>query len=130
MSQFKHTLMMIKLIHRSFISRITEISFMKMFDIVKQVEFLYRFTEMHKQERKCLKTLHAFTDSVIAAKRKELMNKIDDEAESANSKNDFGIRKKTALLDLLLQSTIDGKPLSDRDIREEVDTFMFAVKAY
>lgn len=40
--------------------------------------------------------------------------------------DDFGARKKLALLDILLGATIDGKPLSDDDIREEVDTFTFA----
>lgn len=30
-------------------------------------------------------------------------------------------------MDVLLKSTIDGKPLTNSDIREEVDTFMFEV---
>jgi len=38
---------------------------------------------------------------------------------------DVGMKKKQVFLDLLLNSTIDGKPLSDQDISEEVDTFMF-----
>lgn len=32
------------------------------------------------------------------------------------------------LLDILLVSTIDGKHLTNDDIREEIDTFMFEVK--
>lgn len=38
-----------------------------------------------------------------------------------------GRNTKKALLDILLQSTVDGKSLSNEDIREEVDTFMFEV---
>lgn len=36
--------------------------------------------------------------------------------------------KKMALLDILLKSSVDGQPLSNEDIREEVDTFMFGVR--
>ncbi|TMW51286.1 hypothetical protein DOY81_003605 [Sarcophaga bullata] len=36
-------------------------------------------------------------------------------------------RKRMAFLDVLLQATIDGKPLSHNDIREEVDTLCLRV---
>lgn len=39
--------------------------------------------------------------------------------------DDIGSKKKVPLLDILLQSTINGQPLTNADIREEVDTFMF-----
>lgn len=37
----------------------------------------------------------------------------------------MGLKKRMTFLDVLLQSTIDGQPLSNEDIREEVDTFTF-----
>lgn len=40
---------------------------------------------------------------------------------------EIGIRSKQAFLDILLRTSIDGKPLSDLDIRQEMDTFMFEV---
>lgn len=42
--------------------------------------------------------------------------------------DNYGQKKKIAFLDVLLQSTDNnGYPLSNFDIREEVDTFMFEV---
>lgn len=64
--------------------------------------------------------MHKFTESVIKARREELLNNIHEKADS-------DARKKKALLDLLLTATVDGKGLNDLEIREEIDTFMFEV---
>jgi len=73
-----------------------------------------------------VKNMHSFTNSVIT-ERRDLLQKSIAETGNANADllNDVGQKRRMALLDVLLQSTIDGAPLSNDDIREEVDTFMF-----
>lgn len=78
---------------------------------------------MYRREQEVLKVLHEFTDNVIRSRRKELLNNV---AIADTSIEDIGGKRKMALLDLLLESSVEGQPLSDIDIREEVDTFMFA----
>jgi cytochrome P450 family 4 len=102
-----------------FFRRIGELIFLRSFDMIRRIDFL--FTQMYRQQLKYLKTLHGFTDSVIQARRRELKSV----QTNGNVDESFGMKRKMALLDMLLQSEVDGQPLSDRDIREEVDTFMF-----
>lgn len=94
------------------------------FDFLKRNEFLFGLMPMAKRQKVVLKILHDFTDSVIVARRDELANKPINN-EKVNDEDDVGGKRKLALLDVLLQSTINGQPLSNMDIREEVDTFMF-----
>ncbi|CAH1108888.1 unnamed protein product [Psylliodes chrysocephalus] len=83
---------------------------------------LYPLTLNFYRERSAVRVLHSHTDAVIDRKI-EQMKKYDEKNEELN---DSGTKKRLAFLDLLLKSNIDGVPLTREDIREEVDTFMFA----
>lgn len=94
-----------------------------MFDPTIGYNFWYKYTNLYQRELRILKILHDFTDGVIRARQNELLS--CDHVKQDELNDGSGIKRKQALLDLLLQSTVDGKPLSNEDIREEVDTFMF-----
>ncbi|XP_055548224.1 cytochrome P450 4C1-like [Wyeomyia smithii] len=77
-------------------------------------------------QRKIVNQLHKFTDSVIAERRKQLLK--DNGSKVSNfDQNDENIysKQRMTFLDLLLNVDVDGEPLDDIEIREEVDTFMF-----
>lgn len=94
-----------------------------MFDFLLRYPFFYNLSKLQKDEAAALRVLHGFTENVIRRRRQQLSNVKLGNDDSSN--DDDGVRKKRAFLDVLLQSTIDGKPLNDLEIREEVDTFLF-----
>lgn len=68
---------------------------------------------------------------LISRKRKEkleLKSRESTETVKTSEKDDiYHSRKRRALLDLLLDETIDNNCISEEEIRQEVDTFTFEV---
>ncbi|XP_062700047.1 cytochrome P450 4d2-like [Aedes albopictus] len=105
---------------------ISEIVFWRMFNAVYNNEFMFKLSSKFGTYKKCLKTIREFTLSIIEKRRSALIG-LDENGENLRKDVDSsGLKRKMALLDILLQTTIDGRPLTNEEIREEVDTFMFA----
>ncbi|XP_034477492.1 cytochrome P450 4d2 [Drosophila innubila] len=100
----------------------------------QRIDWMFRLVEpsLAKRQDTLIKTMHDFTETVIQQRRDALINHHQQQQKTKTKTNcggnecdDLGQKRRMALLDVLLQSTIDGEPLSNEDIREEVDTFMF-----
>ncbi|KAF7276755.1 hypothetical protein GWI33_009854 [Rhynchophorus ferrugineus] len=92
------------------------------FNPLKTNDFLYNFTLDNIAERKAVKYLHSTADAVIKMKREE------QQKEEEEENDDVGGKKRVAFLDLLLRHRDEnGQPLSDKCIRKQVNTIMFAI---
>lgn len=106
-----------------------------------QPDIIFRMTKLYKEHEKCLSILHGFSNRVIR-ERKDEIRKIKEKKQIQDNNNNMdtmnnnnivdekeeiviGKKKRLAFLDLLIEASQDGTVLSNEDIREEVDTFMF-----
>uniref|UniRef100_H2ZF41 Uncharacterized protein n=1 Tax=Ciona savignyi TaxID=51511 RepID=H2ZF41_CIOSA len=104
----------------SYVSKIYEISAsvahrMRDVNIFKRINAIFYATAHGKAFLKLCEAVHEFSDSVINCRKAELKQPLVKQN-----------RKYLDFLDTLLKARdADGKGLSDREIRAEVDTFMF-----
>lgn len=99
-----------------------EIFTLRFFSAWLRNPLIFRFSDKYKKYVEYLEILHDFTKKIIK-KRKEEFKLLQDNPKMSEE----GIKRRAALLDMLLEASDNGKYLSDEDIREEVDTFMFEV---
>lgn len=110
-----------------FVNRAAHLIVERQFKLWLHPDVIYYNTQQGKEFAQLLKILHNFTEKVIS-ERKGIL-----ETQRANvarqEKDSFGIKERLAFLDLLLESAGgQNVPLTDREIREEVDTFVFEVR--
>ncbi|XP_052890753.1 probable cytochrome P450 4d14 [Anopheles moucheti] len=109
------------------VKEISDIILKRLFSFLREYKWAFQFTKAHNRQEDLLKVVHGFAHQVISERKKQLQDERERQRaqEQLEEEDVYGKRRMT-LLDLLLNVTIDGKPLSDAEIREEVDTFMFA----
>ncbi|XP_055642735.1 cytochrome P450 4d2-like [Toxorhynchites rutilus septentrionalis] len=108
-----------------YVKAVTELSYLLAGRFVKvwqRSDFLFNLTPEKKRQDKIIKMLHDFTTNIIRTRRQQL---IDRGTSGILGDETIGSKTKMAFLDVLLQATVDGQPLTDKEIQEEVDTFMF-----
>lgn len=90
-------------------------------------DFIFSLSKTGRLQDKSIKYLHSISDQVIRDRKEKLTH---GNVSKNNNKDDdevLGKKKKLAFLDTLLM--MDGQ-LSDKEIRDEVETFLFGVSFF
>ncbi|KAK9505906.1 hypothetical protein O3M35_009873 [Rhynocoris fuscipes] len=97
----------------------------KLLKVYYNKEWFYVWTDHGKKFYKNLKYLHGFTEKIIK-ERKETYYKNLPIKQKPEDEELSGGRKKKAFLDIMIElDRQEGNLFSDKDLREEMDTFMF-----
>lgn len=102
--------------------------FAQSFSLWKRIPFLFNLTSSGRQLNAALKILHDETRRVIRVRRSHMNEEAKLNPKTDNNDEDmFGSKRRLAFLDSLLLAQKETGRLTDANIQEEVDTFMFEV---
>ncbi|GJQ65926.1 hypothetical protein Trydic_g2707 [Trypoxylus dichotomus] len=100
------------------IHKATEIVVRRLFSVLQRFPLTYKLTRDYK------------TDQEVHKRSREMPQKIIDERRrmksSSGANGTSSDDKIVSLLDILLEAEIDGRPLTDVEIMDEIQTFLFA----
>ncbi|GAB1861241.1 Cytochrome P450 4C1 [Camponotus japonicus] len=117
--------------YRNAIHDITELIIYRVLRPWLYNDLLFSLSPQGRRQKKVLKLLHGFTEKIIAERKlfhertnDRYLKNLESNKETENF-DVFGIKKnKLAMLDLLIAASRENS-LTDLDIKEEVDTFIF-----
>uniref|UniRef100_A0A1B0AJY6 Cytochrome P450 n=1 Tax=Glossina pallidipes TaxID=7398 RepID=A0A1B0AJY6_GLOPL len=92
------------------------------------IPWLRRLTSprLHKARAESVRIIHQFTERIIRERQDYLLENSHLERKVSQTDNDLHLKNRSALLDVLLKSLdVNGQPLTDKQIRDEVNTFLF-----
>uniref|UniRef100_A0A0K8T0R3 Cytochrome P450 4C1 n=1 Tax=Lygus hesperus TaxID=30085 RepID=A0A0K8T0R3_LYGHE len=102
------------------ISRVTWAAVYRVLNLYLNSNWLWELTPLGAENKRDVKFLHGYTERIISERKATYNSRGIKDKEFADEA--FGTKKRQAFLDKLLEM---GDSLSDSDIREEVDTFLF-----
>ncbi|EZA59707.1 hypothetical protein DMN91_003545 [Ooceraea biroi] len=97
------------------VDRIASIVQMRFTNVWVSWNPIFKLTKAGKEHDRSLNIIHSLVNKVIAERKRQ-----------RNGNSNRPSKKRQALLDLLLDISQNGTVLTDKDIREEVNTFMYA----
>ncbi|XP_025990771.2 cytochrome P450 4C1 [Solenopsis invicta] len=110
------------------VEKVSELIMTRIFQPWLWMDWIYYLTPAGRQFKSALKTVHGFADEVIKKKKLERRSKTGKtELENKDDESDIGKKNRVAFLDLLLEENgKDDSPMTDDELRAQVDTIMFA----
>lgn len=90
------------------------------------IDFTYYYRKEGREFREAIRRMHEFTDEVIQSRK---LVRAENKAQGKTNEeyDDLGQRKRKAFLDVLLDANENAEnPLTDKEVQENVSTFMFA----
>ncbi|KAI4465969.1 cytochrome p450 family 4 [Holotrichia oblita] len=103
------------------IDEIGAIILRRLFSPIKRIPFTYKFTKDYQNELEVVARIRDFTRKVIDDRKKmKASTTINDSINNTDVKN-----KEYSLLDMLLEAEKDGRILTNEELIDEVQTFLF-----
>ncbi|XP_062530759.1 cytochrome P450 4V2 isoform X2 [Bombyx mori] len=108
--------------YKDAISKTAQISIYRLPRIWLYIDAIFNRTSAGREFAKNVDIIHSFADNVIVQRKEQRLNSLD---KGLVERDEFNRKKRTALLDLLLEAEAK-REIDLEGIREEVNTFMFA----